>query len=497
MSGEGPKTGRIELYTWRDFTKVMTLLDAGRWIYRGQEDANWKLESGIDRYLRNYGEVGMRRNGKEVRDGNFLLNFPRAEFFAISRFQAMSQDFEKWESNVAALIAMQHYGAKTRLVDFTTSIMVALFFAYENRVTGKERAIYAINYSSLLLQNGLWSEYQKYLEEINAMINLGDEQARWNVESQIENHYFQQFALSKAEENIKNTQLQENGIIPLYTASCNKRQRAQTGIELMPCTFDWFDRNLARALNQKDVREVNDPSSLVVEDISEIEDPKTLLAYPLIKLVFDPRMEADAWQLLDQANINAATIYPDIVGVARSVHYSERTLGIYKDFGVVKELMTAHDVCVRRKDVVACSLGDTISSVIDVMLDKVYSNVPVLDKEERVVGVFSESTLLDVYKMKTRQVNSLRMKGIAKFLLIEKHIADKFLFVAKDTPIARLRQIFDVATERYERIGMLFVTENGCQREPLLGIITEWDIAIALDPSRRDNMHEAKHERMA
>ena len=439
----------------------------------------------------------MRRNGKEVRDGNFLLNFPRAEFFAISRFQAMSQDFEKWESNVAALIAMQHYGAKTRLVDFTTSIMVALFFAYENRVTGKERAIYAINYSGLLLQNGLWSEYQKYLEEINAMINLGDEQARWNVESQIENHYFQQFALSKAEENIKNTQLQENGIIPLYTASCNKRQRAQTGIELMPCTFDWFDRNLARALNQKDVREVNDPSSLVVEDISEIEDPKTLLAYPLIKLVFDPRMEADAWQLLDQANINAATIYPDIVGVARSVHYSERTLGIYKDFGVVKELMTAHDVCVRRKDVVACSLGDTISSVIDVMLDKVYSNVPVLDKEERVVGVFSESTLLDVYKMKTRQVNSLRMKGIAKFLLIEKHIADKFLFVAKDTPIARLRQIFDVATERYERIGMLFVTENGCQREPLLGIITEWDIAIALDPSRRDNMHEAKHERMA
>ena len=131
MSGEGPKTGRIELHTWRDFTKVMTLLNAGRWIYRGQEDANWKLESGIDRYLSNYGEVGMRRNGKEARSGNFLLNFPRAEFFAISRFQAMSQDFEKWESNVAALIAMQHYGAKTRLVDFTTSIMVALFFAYE------------------------------------------------------------------------------------------------------------------------------------------------------------------------------------------------------------------------------------------------------------------------------------------------------------------------------------------------------------------------------
>ena len=113
MSTERHKTGRIELHTWGDFTKVMTLLDAGRWIYRGQEDANWKLESGIDRYLRNYGEVGMRRNGKEVRGLNFLLNFPRAEFFAISRFQAMSQDFEKWQSLIDPLHSFPIY--QTRL----------------------------------------------------------------------------------------------------------------------------------------------------------------------------------------------------------------------------------------------------------------------------------------------------------------------------------------------------------------------------------------------
>ena len=33
------------------------------------------------------------------------------------------------------------------------------------------------------------------------------------------------------------------GIIPLYKARFNMRQMAQSGIELMPCTFDGFTKN--------------------------------------------------------------------------------------------------------------------------------------------------------------------------------------------------------------------------------------------------------------
>ena len=53
-----------------------------------------------------------------------------------------------------------------------------------------------------------------------------------------------------------------------------------------------------------------------------------MLPTSLIKFVFDPEMEDDAWRMLDQANINASTIYPDLDGVAKSTRYDDRILGI-------------------------------------------------------------------------------------------------------------------------------------------------------------------------
>lgn len=35
-----PKTGTIGLHSWRDFTKVMKIMGAGKWIYRGHEDVD-------------------------------------------------------------------------------------------------------------------------------------------------------------------------------------------------------------------------------------------------------------------------------------------------------------------------------------------------------------------------------------------------------------------------------------------------------------------------
>ena len=84
------KTGRVELHTWRDFTKVMKILDAGKWIYRGQEDASWSLESGLDRYLKKFGKAGLRKKDGGSRDVEFVLAFPRAEYFGLFRHRCGS-----------------------------------------------------------------------------------------------------------------------------------------------------------------------------------------------------------------------------------------------------------------------------------------------------------------------------------------------------------------------------------------------------------------------
>lgn len=480
---EQHKTGRIQLHTWRDFTKIMKILSAGKWIYRGQEDASWRLKSGLDRYLEKFDKAGQR--GKDgSRNSLFLSTFPRAEYFAISRFQAMSREYQEWDSDVDALIAMQHYGAKTRLLDFTTSIMIALFFAYETKENGKERAIYAINYRALLEQNGMWSAYKKFLQENARWVDRGDEQARWEFDSQIENQYFRDFAFNEAKKLIAmNTQEGEINVLPLYTVCSNKRQMAQTGVELMPRTFDWFDKNLAAALNIDDVSEVNNPSNIVSKDISHLTNAERHIPTALVKLVFDPSMEADAWQFLDQANINAATIYPDLVGVAKSIRYSNSTMMIDKAIGCANESLKATDRWIPIEVVAKAALSDSVSSVSNAMLAKGYSHVPILDEMGRVFGVFSESTMLEAWADGVTCAHDATLRDIKEFLPIGRHKADVFRFVPANTTVAQLRKLHNDALNGNERIGLVLITQNGKYDEPLQGILNVWDIPVDEDTS--------------
>ena len=147
----------------------------------------------------------------------------------------------------------------------------------------------------------------------------------------------------------------------------------------------------------------------------------------------------------------------------------------------IKKLPTAANILIPRCDVFSCSLDDTISSVVDVMLKNVYSHVPVLDGNGRVVGVFSESTLLEMSKSGIGCVAGKRIRDIAEFLPLERHAADVFRFVPRNDPIAHLRYFCAEALENRERIGMIFVTANGRPGESLFGILTVWDIAGVSD----------------
>lgn len=63
MNGQ-PKTGTIELHSWRDFTKVMKIMGAGKWIYRGHKSVTYHLDSGLDRYVK---DIVATRNNRGIK----------------------------------------------------------------------------------------------------------------------------------------------------------------------------------------------------------------------------------------------------------------------------------------------------------------------------------------------------------------------------------------------------------------------------------------------
>ena len=147
----------------------------------------------------------------------------------------------------------------------------------------------------------------------------------------------------------------------------------------------------------------------------------------------------------------------------------------------IKKLPTAANILIPRDDVFSGSLSDAIHGIVNEMLEKVFSHVPVLDVEGRVIGVFSESTMLEMSKEGIKDDGNTTLGDVSKFLPCNRHTAEVFRFVPKNDPIAHLRHLCAEALSKRERIGMFFVTENGTSDEPLLGILTVWDIAGVAD----------------
>jgi hypothetical protein len=120
---------------------------AGRWIFRGHADATWQLDSTIERAFKDFW-----RDRKESWLWNKAMVLKRLEgqlafdFASRAELYGLSVSLEK---PVELLSAMRHFGAPTRLIDWTYSPFVALYFALEQRHHAKEVAVWALDVAAL------------------------------------------------------------------------------------------------------------------------------------------------------------------------------------------------------------------------------------------------------------------------------------------------------------------------------------------------------------
>jgi hypothetical protein len=126
---------------------IKTLNHDECWHYKGQSDYTWKLETKIERDIKNYPTKG----DKNILENNLLREFQRKASINLNKIP-------NYDNYLEWLSIMRHYGGPNRLLDFTYSFYVALYFAVENMnySNGNEKkacAIYAINDKLLKLLN--------------------------------------------------------------------------------------------------------------------------------------------------------------------------------------------------------------------------------------------------------------------------------------------------------------------------------------------------------
>ncbi|GAB3428072.1 FRG domain-containing protein [Niabella aquatica] len=281
-----------ELTTWNDIFNVNRYFWVP-FIFRGQSDANWPLETSIERCIRLYASDNLLHyyNTEE----QWMLHEFKRKYPLFSSILPKQQDNFEW------LAIMQHHGAPTRLLDFTESIVVAAYFATNESIG--DSAIWAINRhhirtSLVRCEHVSYTEGETLKDDINDMhIDLAN-----------------RFIGSKT--GLKQREI-PNLVIPLEPKICTERLSRQQGLFLMPSSCDAsFMENLASVFSDDSISF----ESMPFADFSAMAAKQEVFtSTKIVKIIIPQGLHQDILYALKQMNITAETLFPGIDGLARSL----------------------------------------------------------------------------------------------------------------------------------------------------------------------------------
>ncbi len=129
--------------------------------------------------------------------------------------------------------------------------------------------------------------------------------------------------------------------------------------------------------------------------------------------------------------------------------------------------------------------NDEIVAVMRNMRKNGYSHVPVEDKE-RIVGVFSIKCMFDYLAEEGLDMlgDRARISALGNRIRLDSRKGERYMFVSADTSIVTVRKAFQRYTERNRRLSAVFVTQSGAEDEPLICIITPWDVLSERIPAK-------------
>ena len=129
-------------------------------------------------------------------------------------------------------------------------------------------------------------------------------------------------------------------------------------------------------------------------------------------------------------------------------------------------------------EIFVVDLEEKLEKLIKTMNEKKISHVPVLDKDKKLVGVFSENTIFS--KLSEDEIIEIgkeyKVKDYEKYIKLENHSSEYFDFIKRNEELTSAQNLFNKSIKKDKKLVMLFVTENGKKTEKILGILTPWDL---------------------
>ena len=244
--------------------------------------AKWELQTSLERACR-------KRYEKDLSDA------PHLEYILYREFRRRYQNYRVGSPDpvgIEWLSLMQHYGAPTRLLDFTYSFFIAAYFAMENPCENSCcHAIWAVR-SEWVKEKGV-----KLLEhrgkDVRYLKNAQNEQ-----EWELQQSFFESLLNLQEDDRqkrIKRSEKNPSCVFPVNAMRLNERSTIQQGVFL--CTG-----NVTRSFEEN------------LESLKGLHERENL-----VKLVIPDQLRLKVLQNLHSMNINRASLFPGLEGFARSL----------------------------------------------------------------------------------------------------------------------------------------------------------------------------------
>lgn len=120
---------------------------------------------------------------------------------------------------------------------------------------------------------------------------------------------------------------------------------------------------------------------------------------------------------------------------------------------------------------------DYLYYLIEKIVKDGISNIPILDEEKKVIGVFNSDVLLNLSLDKVLVNNETKILDILSYVKLNNQLNLRFIFVTGEYEIDVLNDYFAFSKEQYKkRLPIIFVSVSGKETSQLLGIVSPIDL---------------------
>lgn len=261
------------------------------WVYRGQQDSDWTLSTSLERACL---PLAFGTSLQAV-EAEIVTSFKRAAGTYLRRLPQRDHWLE-W------MALIQHHGGPTRLLDFTRSIYVAAFFAFDDRSDGNP-AIWCVNH--LMLRE--WLKTQLESPDIHKIPWTNPTEG-----SQVFDFLYQSQKLHVA----TISGFAASVVTPIRL---NRRLWIQQGTFLAPLNLAYTLEENLFGMFDLTPEEMHKPPKGFFTDARQPQTLDRLQRSPVIQIVLDKKMRPEALTELGQMNITHASLFPGIDGYTRQL----------------------------------------------------------------------------------------------------------------------------------------------------------------------------------